>query len=141
MSAPTIFRVVALIGTASPSPTPATAVLIPTTCPRPSTRAPPELPGFRAASVWITFSTTRVAPRGPTGSERPSAETTPAGAEAADPRRVPPAATAARDAQVPDRRGDPFGHGRHDARVRVERLVLAREDRVDEGQLSHARSS
>ena len=33
--------VAALIGTASPSPTPATAVLIPTTRPRPSASAPP----------------------------------------------------------------------------------------------------
>ena len=38
---------------------PATAVLIPTTRPRPSASAPPELPGFSAASVWITFSTRR----------------------------------------------------------------------------------
>ena len=51
----------ASIGTASPSPTPATAVLIPTTRPRMSARAPPELPGFSAASVWITFSTSRLA--------------------------------------------------------------------------------
>ena len=46
-------RVESSIGTASPSPTPATAVLIPTTRPRPSASAPPEFPGFRAASVWI----------------------------------------------------------------------------------------
>ena len=54
-----IRRVAALIGTASPSPTPATAVLIPTTRPRPSASAPPEFPGLSAASVWITLSTTR----------------------------------------------------------------------------------
>jgi hypothetical protein len=52
-----IFRVVSLIGTARPRPKPATAVLIPTTWPRPSASAPPELPGFSAASVWMTFST------------------------------------------------------------------------------------
>ena len=40
---------------------PATAVLMPTTRPRPSTSAPPELPGFSAASVWITSSTMRAA--------------------------------------------------------------------------------
>ena len=56
ISAETIRRVVALIGIARPSPTPATAVLIPTTRPLPSTSAPPELPGFSAASVWITSS-------------------------------------------------------------------------------------
>ena len=51
-----IWRVAALIGTARPSPTPATAVLIPTTRAELSTSAPPELPGFSAASVWITLS-------------------------------------------------------------------------------------
>src|SRR4030095_16996656 len=70
-----IRRVVGLIGTASPSPIPATAVLTPTTRPRPSASAPPELPGLSAASVWITFSTTRPAP---TGRARPRALTTPA---------------------------------------------------------------
>jgi hypothetical protein len=44
-------RVVALIGTASPTPMPATAVFTPTTAPVPSASAPPLLPGFRAASV------------------------------------------------------------------------------------------
>ena len=63
MSAPMIFRVVSLIGTARPRPTPATAVLIPTTWPRPSASAPPELPGLSAASVWMTFSTMRPAAR------------------------------------------------------------------------------
>ena len=50
-------RVVALIGTARPSPTPATAVLMPTTRARESASAPPELPGLSAASVWMTSST------------------------------------------------------------------------------------
>ena len=65
--AETIRRVVALIGTASPSPIPATAVLMPTTRPRPSTSAPPELPGLSAASVWMTSSMMRVAPPGAGG--------------------------------------------------------------------------
>ena len=52
-----IRREVALIGTASPRPTPATAVLMPMTRPRESASAPPELPGLRAASVWMTSST------------------------------------------------------------------------------------
>src|SRR6202050_1511033 len=56
-----IRRVVAFTGTARPRPTPATAVLIPTTCECASASAPPELPGFRAASVWITSSTSRAA--------------------------------------------------------------------------------
>src|SRR3954447_2603110 len=63
-------RVAALIGTAKPSPTPATAVLIPTTLPRPSTSAPPELPGLSAASVWITSSITRRTGPSPTGRAR-----------------------------------------------------------------------
>ena len=56
-----IRREVALIGTASPRPTPATAVLMPITRPCESASAPPELPGFSAASVWMTSSTIRVA--------------------------------------------------------------------------------
>src|SRR5947208_291304 len=36
-----------------------TAVLTPTTRPRASTSGPPELPGFKAASVWITSSISR----------------------------------------------------------------------------------
>ena len=52
-------REVALIGTARPRPTPATAVLMPITRPWESARAPPELPGFKAASVWMTTPTMR----------------------------------------------------------------------------------
>ena len=37
----------------------------------PSTSAPPELPGFSAASVWITSSIIRVVPPSRAGSERP----------------------------------------------------------------------
>ena len=90
ISAPMILRVVASIGTASPSPWPATAVLMPTTCAFASASAPPELPGLSAASVWMTFSTTR--PAG-TGSERPSAETTPAVTEPPKPSGLPMATT------------------------------------------------
>jgi hypothetical protein len=53
-------------------------VLIPTTRWRPSTSAPPLLPGLSAASVWITSSMIRVAAPARAGSERPRAETTPA---------------------------------------------------------------
>ena len=63
----------ALIGTASPSPTPATAVLIPTTLAELSTSAPPEFPGLSAASVWITLSmwrTVRPARAGQRAAER-----------------------------------------------------------------------
>ena len=55
--------VVAFIGTARPSPTPATAVLMPTTRPEASASAPPELPGLSAASVWITSSISRAVVR------------------------------------------------------------------------------
>jgi hypothetical protein len=85
--------VVSLIGTASPKPTPATAVLTPITRPSPSASAPPELPGFSAASVWITFSTSRVAERERVGSERPRAETTPAVTEPLKPSGLPIATT------------------------------------------------
>src|SRR5690348_520248 len=73
-----MLRVVSLIGTARPSPYPATAVLIPTTSPDDVASAPPELPGFSAASVWITLSMMRVVPPDRLGSDRPSALTTPA---------------------------------------------------------------
>jgi len=51
------------------------AVFMPITRPRLSTRGPPELPGFRAASVWMTLSTGRPAA---VYRERPTALTTPA---------------------------------------------------------------
>ena len=85
--------VVALIGTASPSPTPATAVLTPITLPRPSASAPPELPGLSAASVWITLSITRTPRPAAAGSARPSAETTPAVTEPSNPCGLPIATT------------------------------------------------
>src|SRR3954449_11014657 len=88
-----ILREVVLIGTASPRPTPATAVLMPTTWPRESARAPPELPGLSAASVWITSSTIRVAVRVRTGSARPSPLTMPAVTLPAIPRGLPTATT------------------------------------------------
>ena len=89
-----IRRVVALIGTARPSPMPAIAVLMPTTRPRPLASAPPELPGLRAASVWITFSMIR-AGRRPAGAgrARPRAETTPAVTEPSKPCGLPIATT------------------------------------------------
>src|SRR3954447_2632547 len=90
---PTMRRVAVLIGTARPRPTPATAVLTPTTSPRPVTSAPPELPGLRAASVWMTLSMMRVAARLRAGSERPSADTTPAVTEPAKPLGLPIATT------------------------------------------------
>jgi hypothetical protein len=46
-----IRRVVSLMGTANPTPIPATAVLTPTTRPELSASAPPLLPGLSAASV------------------------------------------------------------------------------------------
>src|SRR5438132_331450 len=88
-----IFRVASSIGTASPRPIPATAVLIPTTVPRPSASAPPELPGLSAASVWITFSTSLVARPELRGSARPSALTTPAVTDPENPRGLPIATT------------------------------------------------
>ena len=81
--------VVAFTGTASPRPTPARAVLTPTSRAFASTSAPPEFPGLRAASVWITFSTIL-----PTeGRERPRALTTPEVTEPARPCGLPTATT------------------------------------------------
>ena len=51
MRVATICRVMPLMGMARPTPTPATAVLMPTTSPEATTSAPPEFPGFSAASV------------------------------------------------------------------------------------------
>ena len=88
-----IVRVGALIGIASPRPTPATAVLTPTTSPRPLTSAPPELPGLSAASVWIRLSISRPLFRPPAASVRPSAETTPAVTDPSKPCGFPIATT------------------------------------------------
>src|SRR5258708_12230815 len=88
-----IFRLVELIGTARPSPMPATAVLIPTTRAPESARAPPELPGFSDASVWMTSSTRRTADPPWFGSDRPTALTTPPVTDPATPIGLPPAPT------------------------------------------------
>ena len=70
--------VTGLMGTASPRPTPATAVLMPMSRASPSASAPPELPGLSAASVWITSSTMRRWLPARVGRERPVPLTTPA---------------------------------------------------------------
>ena len=76
---------------------PATAVLIPTTRPRASASAPPELPGFSAASVWMTSSTTRIVAPARVG-QRPAERRDDAGGDgAAEPVRVPD-----RDHELPD---------------------------------------
>ena len=82
--------VVELMGTASPTPTPATAVLTPTIRPRLSASTPPLLPGLSAASVWITSSTTRPSP---VGSDRPRPDTMPAVTLPASPSGLPRATT------------------------------------------------
>src|SRR6201992_4309836 len=88
-----IRRVVAFTGTASPRPTPATAVLMPTTRARASASAPPELPGLSAASGWITSAPSRAADPLRVASDRPSALTTPAVTEPARPSGLPTATT------------------------------------------------
>ena len=91
MSSPATQRAV-LTGTAKQIPCAPwmMAVLMPTTRPRESTSGPPELPGFSAASVWMTFSISRpLLDR----SERPSAETTPAVTVAWNPSGLPMAMT------------------------------------------------
>ncbi len=85
-----ISRVARLIGTASPRPTPATAVFTPTMRPCPSASTPPELPGFSAASVWITSSMTRP---DAVGSDLPRFDTMPAVTLPASPIGFPRATT------------------------------------------------
>ena len=58
-----------------------------------SASAPPELPGLSAASVWITFSTRRLARPSRDVIDRPSAETTPAVTVPAKPSGLPIAMT------------------------------------------------
>src|ERR1022692_4556218 len=93
MSAAMIRLVVALTGTARPTPAPATAVLMPTTRAWLSASAPPEFPGFSAASVWITSSISRAAEPLRVGSDRPRPLTTPAVTEPARPSGLPSATT------------------------------------------------
>ena len=97
---------------------PATAVLTPTTSPLPVTSAPPELPGFSAASVWMTLSMMRPVRRVRAGSERPSADTTPAVTEPAKPCGLPIATTS-----WPTRRrsASPSGAGSEVARLGAQR--------------------
>ena len=68
-------------------------MLIPTTRPVESASAPPELPGLRAASVWMTFSTSRLARPSREAIDRPSADTTPAVTVPANPSGLPIAMT------------------------------------------------
>ncbi len=86
-------RVWSLIGTARPRPMPARAVLMPTTRPSLVASAPPEFPGFRLASVWITLSIMRSVPPARAGSDRPTADTTPAVTDPANPCGLPIATT------------------------------------------------
>src|SRR5579862_2449982 len=69
------------------------AVLMPTTRPRESASAPPELPGLRAASVWMTFSTSRLERPSRVARDRPRALTTPAVTVPANPSGLPIATT------------------------------------------------
>src|SRR2546423_410620 len=93
MSEARICWVTGLTGTARPRPTPATAVLTPIRRARPSTRAPPELPGLSAASVWMTLSITRETAPWRAGRLRPRPLITPAVTEPARPMGLPTATT------------------------------------------------
>jgi hypothetical protein len=66
---------------------------MPTTRDDESASAPPELPGLRAASVWMTSSTTRAVRPSRVGSDRPRPLTTPAVTEPARPSGLPTATT------------------------------------------------
>src|SRR2546423_1041563 len=82
---------------------------MPTTRPKESTRAPPELPGFSAASVWITLSIIRSVLPDRAGTDRPL-----------------PGARSAQPPQVRGARRQALDHAGNRARVRVERLGLGR---------------
>ena len=85
------------MGTAIPSPWPipgpTTAVLIPTTRPSLTASAPPEFPGWSAASVWITLSTNRLEVLVEVTRDLPKALTTPALTDPANPNGLPMATT------------------------------------------------
>jgi hypothetical protein len=83
-------------------------VLMPTTRPRESASAPPELPGLSAASVWMTFSTRRLERPSRVASDRPSALTTPAVTEPANPSGFPMATTSC---PTRSRAASPIGAG------------------------------
>ena len=85
---------------------------MPTIRPRASASAPPELPGLRAASVWMTSSITRRLRPDQTGIERPSPLTTPAVTEPASPSGLPTAMTSwptRRDSASPSSAGAAVG--------------------------------
>ena len=98
---------------AKPSRTPATAVLTPTIRLRLSASAPPLLPGFSAASVWITSSTTRPLRVAATDPARDDAR----GDAAGQPERVADRHNQLADAQV---LGAPHRHRRRHGSVRLE---------------------
>ena len=75
------------------------AVLIPTTRPSPETSGPPELPGLRGASVWITLS---INAPDRVRNVRPSALTMPAVTVQVNPRGLPIAITICPTRRVDD---------------------------------------
>ena len=83
-----IRRVAASIGTARPSPIAGDGRVDADDAAAESASAPPELPGLSAASVWMTFSTSRLAWPSRAASDRPSALTTPAVTEPGEAERV-----------------------------------------------------
>ena len=91
-------RVVSLIGTASPRPMPATAVLIPTTRPSPSASAPPGVAGVQRG---VGLHDVLDQPLGAARADRQRA------AERADDARGHAAAEAARVADGDDQLADP----------------------------------
>ena len=95
---------------------------MPTTRPRTSASAPPELPGFSAASVWMTFSTSRLAWPSRAASERPRALTRPGGHRPGEAERIADGDDQLADpkpGRVAERRGGQPAAGRaHDRQVR-----------------------
>ena len=90
---------------------------MPMTRPRESASAPPELPGLSAASVWMTFSTSRLDRPSRVDSDRPSALTTPAVTVPGEAERVADGDDELTDAQprgVAERRRSRAAAGRPD---------------------------
>ena len=123
-------------------PGPMTAVLMPTTRASATASAPPEFPGSRAASVWMTLSTNRFDDPDAVTSDLPNALTTPALTEPRTRRgcRSPPPA-APRVVRRHPRGWRPGSRCRPPARRRGPRAIPADHLEVDlltRGERRHA---
>jgi hypothetical protein len=130
ISAPTIWRVVALIGTASPRPTPATAVLMPTTRPAAVDQRAARVAGVERGVGLDDVVDDAARRAGAAGSERPSADTTAGRHRPAKPCGLPIATTSWPTRRPARRRARPAGAGRVGAQHREVRQRVAADTRT-----------